>query len=160
MIVYGHCLPAGNLSELLQQFYDHPILHQKHVFHIAVENLPGSQRELLPSFYEEMVNKVGIQPKAASVAKVIRALGRLQRESDATALWHDWLVCPHPLALCKQLKRRLGLQYSPLHWRLPHAKLSYCMMLTLSPFGTEQDDALHLLVVFFCAELKNSMPPE
>ena len=91
--IHAHCLPAGYLPELLQLFEDHPSLHQMHVFNTALENLP---RELLPSFYEEMVNKVGIQPNAASVAKVIRVLGKLQREPDATAVWHDWLVCPSP----------------------------------------------------------------
>lgn len=65
------------------------------MFNTVLEKLPGSQHELLPSFYEEMVNKVGIQPNAASVAKVIRGLGKLQMESDAIALWHDWLVCLH-----------------------------------------------------------------
>lgn len=92
--IYARCLPAGRLPELLQLFHDHPVLHRKHIFNNALENLPGSQRELVPAFYEEMVNKLGILPNATSVAKVIRVLGKLQRESDAMALWHDWLVCP------------------------------------------------------------------
>ena len=92
--IHTHCLPAGNFSGLLQLFHDHPSLNQKQVFKTALDNLPGSQLELLPSFYEEMVSKVGIQPNAASVAKVIQALGKLQREPDAIALWHDWLVLP------------------------------------------------------------------
>ena len=82
------------MPELTQLFRDHAILHQKHIFNNALLNLPPSRRELVPLFYSE-VTKLGIQPNATAVAKVMRVLGKMQRESDAKALWRDWLVCLH-----------------------------------------------------------------
>ena len=82
------------MPELTQLFRDHAILHQKHIFNNALLNLPASRRELVPPFYNE-VTKLGLQPNATAVAKVMRVLGKMQRESDAKALWRDWLVGLH-----------------------------------------------------------------
>lgn len=92
----AHCMSAGAVPELTLLFRDHAVLHQKHIFNNALLNLPASRRELVPLFYNEIVTKLGIQPSATAVAKVMRVLGKLQRESEAKALWRDWLVCPSP----------------------------------------------------------------
>ncbi|KAL3159557.1 hypothetical protein ABBQ38_009973 [Trebouxia sp. C0009 RCD-2024] len=87
---------AGAVPELTLLFRDHAVLHQKHIFNNALLNLPASRRELVPLFYNEIVTKLGIQPSATAVAKVMRVLGKLQRESEAKALWRDWLDKGYP----------------------------------------------------------------
>lgn len=128
-------LSAGALPGLIQRFRDYPVLHQKHVFNTALLNLPASQRELVPLFFKEVVTNLGIPPNATAVAKVMRVLGKLQRESEAKALWRDWLVCPSAFAFPVAHLLFASAQHSPQHWgllcSLQYTSLHHCVVFDL-----------------------------
>ena len=40
-----------------------------------------------------MVNTLGLQPNAGSIALLVRALGHLRKPLQAEAVWKEWRVC-------------------------------------------------------------------
>lgn len=81
---------AGKLPELVQLFKQNQLLQATHPLNVALQNL---QKHLVSQFYYAMVDTLGIPPNASSAALHIRALGQLQKLSQAEAFWKQWQVC-------------------------------------------------------------------
>ena len=80
---------AGQVPELYELFRSEEILRATHCFNIALQSLAHKH---VPRFYQTIIDDLGVQPDAVSVAYLIRALGKLSRLSQAEVIWTDWLV--------------------------------------------------------------------
>ena len=82
-------LVAGQIEELVNLYSTEEILHATHPFNVGLINMPA---RYVPRFYQAVVDTINVQPNALSVAVLIRSLGKLNRLSQAEAIWSDWQV--------------------------------------------------------------------
>lgn len=92
----GSICSAGQYTELVDLYHSEEILQATRAMNLGLMSLPVRD---VPYFYKAIAEGLNIQPNAMSVALLIRSLGKLNRVSDAEAIWHDCQVILTYLAM-------------------------------------------------------------